>query len=56
VIDIIIVDHEPEDRARMDPEGWANIISASTDDIRSVIVINANTGLSLTYRDDDQGK
>jgi hypothetical protein len=48
MIDVIIIDHE--DRP-CDAVSWVNPIQASTDDVRSVTVVNARTGLTETYRD-----
>lgn len=49
MIDVIIIDHE--DRPG-DPKAWVNPIQASTDNVRSLTVINARTGSTETYRDD----
>jgi hypothetical protein len=49
MIDVIIIDHE--DRPG-NPEAWVNPIQASTDDVRSLTVINARTGSTETWRKD----
>jgi hypothetical protein len=47
MIDVIIIDHEARPCA---PEAWWNPINASTDDVRSVTVINTETGVTETYQ------
>lgn len=49
MIDVIIIDHEERP---CDASAWVNPIQASTDNVRSLTVINAVTGSTETYHVD----
>lgn len=56
MIDIVVLDHgengKPDGRMTSPHKVWRMLSDAGSPSIRSVVVIDAHTGLSATFRDD----